>query len=71
MLLKKKAIFMDCSEARANEIQAFFKQHPFPKNERKIAQLMENTMRGNGKLFASGTENEAPESIRSVAPHPF
>jgi puromycin-sensitive aminopeptidase len=41
-----------CSEARADEIQAFFKEHPFPKNERKIAQMTEN-MRANGKLLAT------------------
>jgi puromycin-sensitive aminopeptidase len=39
-----------CSEAKAEEIQAFFKENPFPKNERKIAQMTEN-MRANGKFL--------------------
>jgi len=39
-----------CSEAKADEIEAFFKEHPFPKNERKIAQMTEN-MRANGKFL--------------------
>lgn len=32
-----------CSEARADEIEAFFKTHPLPSNTRKISQILENT----------------------------
>eukprot|EP00934_Nitzschia_sp_Nitz4_P005668 Nitzschia sp. Nitz4//scaffold210_size37948//7957//10834//NITZ4_007687-RA/size37948-augustus-gene-0.25-mRNA-1//-1//CDS//3329541921//5658//frame0 len=39
------------SESKAEEIEAFFKAHPFPKNERKIAQMIEN-MKTNGKFLA-------------------
>lgn len=49
-----------CSLEMADEITKFFKDHPFPKNERKIAQMTEN-MRANGKflaiLQASGLSN--------------
>lgn len=41
-----------CSEKKADEIESFFKDHPFPKNERKIAQMTEN-MRANGKFLAT------------------
>jgi puromycin-sensitive aminopeptidase len=41
-----------CSEERADEIDAFFKQNPYPKNSRKIDQMIEN-MRANGKLLAT------------------
>ena len=39
-----------CSEERADEIDAFFKAHPLPKNSRKIAQTTE-TMRANAKFL--------------------
>jgi hypothetical protein len=41
-----------CSEQKADEITAFFQEHPFPKNSRKIAQMTEN-MRANGKFLAT------------------
>ncbi|KAG7368830.1 aminopeptidase [Nitzschia inconspicua] len=39
-----------CSLEKAEEITKFFKDHPYPKNERKIAQMTEN-MRANGKFL--------------------
>jgi puromycin-sensitive aminopeptidase len=41
-----------CTIAMADEISQFFKEHPYPKNERKIAQMTEN-MRANGKFLAT------------------
>jgi puromycin-sensitive aminopeptidase len=41
-----------CSEQKADEIEAFFKSNPFPKNERKISQMTEN-MRANAKFLAT------------------
>jgi hypothetical protein len=35
---------------KADEISKFFESNPYPKNERKIAQMIEN-MRGNGKFL--------------------
>lgn len=40
------------SIAKADEITQFFKDHPYPKNERKVAQMTEN-MRANGKYLAT------------------
>ena len=39
-----------CSREKADEIEAFFKAHPLPRNERKISQTIEN-MRANAKFF--------------------
>jgi puromycin-sensitive aminopeptidase len=39
-----------CSLEMADEITNFFQDHPYPKNERKIAQMIEN-MRANGKFL--------------------
>mmetsp|Transcript_14162 Transcript_14162/g.34101 ORF Transcript_14162/g.34101 Transcript_14162/m.34101 type:complete len:891 (+) Transcript_14162:157-2829(+) len=41
-----------CTIERADEITQFFKENPYPKNERKIAQMTEN-MRANGKYLAT------------------
>jgi puromycin-sensitive aminopeptidase len=41
-----------CTIEKADEITEFFKENPYPKNERKIAQMTEN-MRANGKYLAS------------------
>jgi puromycin-sensitive aminopeptidase len=50
-----------CSLEKADEITNFFKENPYPKNERKIAQMTEN-MRANGKflniLQASGLSKD-------------
>lgn len=46
-----------CSIEKADEITTFFKEHPYPKNERKITQMVEN-MRANGK-FLSTIQNSA------------
>jgi puromycin-sensitive aminopeptidase len=40
-----------CSLEMADEITQFFKDHPYPKNVRKIDQMTEN-MRANGKFLA-------------------
>ena len=39
-----------CSLEKADEITKFFTENPYPKNERKIAQMTEN-MRANGKFL--------------------
>ena len=38
------------SVEKADEITKFFEANPYPKNERKIAQMTEN-MRANGKFL--------------------
>lgn len=71
MLAKASASLMDavivmcsggfCSEAKAAEIEAFFTEHPFPRNVRKIAQMTEN-MRANGKFLATLQSSELSKS---------
>lgn len=39
-----------CSAAGADEVEAFFKEHPLPQNQRKISQIVED-MRTNGKFL--------------------
>ncbi len=61
MLGKASASLMDaaivfscgafCSESRADEIEAFFKENPMPQNSRKIAQTTES-IRSNAKFRA-------------------
>jgi puromycin-sensitive aminopeptidase len=51
-----------CSLEKAYEIAQFFKDHPYPKNDRKISQMTEN-MLANGKFLAilQGSDLSKPE----------